>query len=92
MQSVHITGAQKLARIWDNSNFFWTELKKMGFEVFREADSPVIPKMLYNPTKIPAFSRECPNIIARFCISASHTREIMVHAWEVCLFTQISIT
>jgi hypothetical protein len=31
----------------------------MGFEVLGDNDSPVIPIMLYNPAKIPAFSREC---------------------------------
>jgi serine palmitoyltransferase len=31
----------------------------MGFEVLGDSDSPVMPIMLYNPAKIPAFSREC---------------------------------
>ncbi|KAL2935579.1 Long chain base biosynthesis protein 2a [Bienertia sinuspersici] len=52
-------GAQKLARIRENSNFFRSELQKMGFEVLGDNDSPVMPIMLYNPSKIPAFSREC---------------------------------
>ncbi|WOH10679.1 hypothetical protein DCAR_0730149 [Daucus carota subsp. sativus] len=52
-------GAQKLARIRENSNFFRSQLKKMGFEVLGDNDSPVMPIMLYNPAKIPAFSREC---------------------------------
>ncbi|KAL5712967.1 serine C-palmitoyltransferase [Ranunculus cassubicifolius] len=52
-------GAQKLARIRENSNFFRSELQKMGFEVLGDDDSPVMPIMLYNPAKIPAFSREC---------------------------------
>ena len=53
------TGAQKLAKIRENSNFFRSELQKMGFEVLGDNDSPVMPIMLYNPAKIPAFSREC---------------------------------
>ncbi|XP_058102990.1 long chain base biosynthesis protein 2a [Magnolia sinica] len=52
-------GAQKLARIRENSNFFRSELQKMGFEVLGDNDSPVMPIMLYNPAKIPAFSRGC---------------------------------
>jgi serine palmitoyltransferase len=52
-------GAQKLARIRENSNFFRAELQKMGCEVLGDHDSPVMPIMLYNPAKIPAFSREC---------------------------------
>ena len=54
-----VPGAQKLARIRENSNFFRSELQKMGFEVLGDNDSPVMPIMLYNPAKIPAFSREC---------------------------------
>ncbi|KAJ0748051.1 putative serine C-palmitoyltransferase [Helianthus annuus] len=52
-------GAQKLAQIRDNSNYFRSELLKMGFEVLGDNDSPIMPIMLYNPGKIPAFSREC---------------------------------
>ncbi|KQK11332.1 long chain base biosynthesis protein 2d isoform X1 [Brachypodium distachyon] len=52
-------GAKKLAQIRENSNFFRSELQKMGFEVLGDNDSPVMPIMLYNPAKIPAFSREC---------------------------------
>ncbi|KAK9104057.1 hypothetical protein Scep_020901 [Stephania cephalantha] len=52
-------GAQKLAQIRENSNFFRSELIKMGFEVLGDNDSPVMPIMLYNPAKIPAFSRLC---------------------------------
>lgn len=32
---------------------------RRGCEVFGDVGSPVIPLMLYNPTKIAAFSREC---------------------------------
>ncbi|OAY52541.1 long chain base biosynthesis protein 2a isoform X1 [Manihot esculenta] len=52
-------GAQKLAQIRENSNFFRSELQKMGFEVLGDNDSPIMPIMLYNPAKIAAFSREC---------------------------------
>ncbi|KAE8021271.1 hypothetical protein FH972_007178 [Carpinus fangiana] len=52
-------GAKKLAQIRENSNFFRSELQKMGFEVLGDKDSPIMPIMLYNPAKIPAFSREC---------------------------------
>ncbi|XVF59957.1 hypothetical protein PTKIN_Ptkin08bG0003700 [Pterospermum kingtungense] len=52
-------GARKLAQIRENSNFFRSELIKMGFEVLGDNDSPVMPIMLYNPAKIPGISREC---------------------------------
>ena len=55
---IHI-GAQKLARIRENSNFFRSKLQKMGFEVLGDNDSPVMPIMVYNPAKVSSFSREC---------------------------------
>lgn len=41
----------------------------MGFEVLGDNDSPVMPIMLYNPAKIPAFSREClrQKVSSRVC-------------------------
>ena len=42
-------GAQNLAHIRENSNFFCAELKKMGYKVLGDHDSPVMPIMLYNP-------------------------------------------
>lgn len=52
-------GREKLRRLKENSNYFREKLEAMGVEVFGSRDSPVIPMMLYNPTKISAFSREC---------------------------------
>merc|ERR1712167_472601 len=40
-------------------DYFRVSLIAMGCEVFGDTGSPVIPLMLYNPTKIAAFSREC---------------------------------
>jgi len=34
-------------------------LQEMGLHVLGHYDSPIMPVMLYNPTKIAAFSREC---------------------------------
>jgi len=52
-------GKQKLQAVRDNSNYFRMRLKEMGLHVLGNYDSPIIPVMLYNPTKIAAFSREC---------------------------------
>lgn len=55
------SGARKLAAIRNNANYFRLKLMQMGCEVYGRFDSPVIPIMLYNPTKIAAFSRELLN-------------------------------
>lgn len=52
-------GKEKLARVKKNSDYFRDSLIAMGCEVFGDEGSPVIPLMLYNPTKIAAFGREC---------------------------------
>ena len=52
-------GASKLARLRENSNYFREEMKKIGLHVFGDVDSPIVPVMIYFPTKTAAFSREC---------------------------------
>jgi len=52
-------GKQKLQALRDNSNYFRMKLQDMGLHVLGHYDSPIMPVMLYNPTKIAAFSREC---------------------------------
>jgi serine palmitoyltransferase len=84
-------GRTRIEQLAKNSEFFRSELRRMGFLVLGN-DSPIVPMLLFQPAKIPAFSREMKKrgiavvvvgypatpIIssrARFCISASHTRE-----------------
>jgi len=52
-------GKRRIMQLKDNANYFRERLLEMGFVVFGDEDSPVIPLMLYHPCKIPAFSREC---------------------------------
>eukprot|EP00300_Choanocystis_sp_HF-7_P024193 c25600_g1_i1.p1 GENE.c25600_g1_i1~~c25600_g1_i1.p1 ORF type:complete len:427 (-),score=10.69 c25600_g1_i1:138-1307(-) len=52
-------GQEKLESIRNNANYFRAELKKMGCGILGDNDSPIIPMLLYHPTKIAAFSREC---------------------------------
>ena len=52
-------GRQKFQALRDNSNYFRMRLNEMGLLTLGRYDSPVMPVMLYIPTKIAAFSREC---------------------------------
>jgi len=52
-------GRTKIDQLKRNANLFRAGLERMGCEVLGHQDSPVIPVMLYNPAKIPAFSRQC---------------------------------
>ncbi len=53
------TGRRKIEALRNNSNHMRRELVRMGCHVYGDYDSPIIPVLLYNPTKIAAFSREC---------------------------------
>lgn len=52
-------GKQKFQALRDNSNYFRMRLNDMGLLTLGRYDSPIMPVMLYIPTKIAAFSREC---------------------------------
>lgn len=50
-------GRERLERIAFNSRYLRLGLQRLGFIVYGAPDSPVIPLLLYCPTKMPAFSR-----------------------------------
>ncbi|KAK9728812.1 serine palmitoyltransferase component [Basidiobolus ranarum] len=52
-------GKHRLESLANNSKYFAKELRQKGFIVYGHEQSPVVPLMLFNPAKIPAFSREC---------------------------------
>ena len=89
------TGQRRISQLRENSNYFRSELVRIGVHVYGDFDSPIIPMMIYCPAKVSAFSREClkrnvavvvvgfpaTSVVlsrARFCISASHTKEDLV--------------
>ncbi|ORZ12736.1 pyridoxal phosphate-dependent transferase [Absidia repens] len=92
-------GRLRIKRLAENSLHFAARLRALGFIVYGDHGSPVVPLLLFNPAKIPAFSRELlkrgiavcvvgypatPIITsrARFCLSASHTKEDIDRAVE----------
>ena len=52
-------GAIKLRRMRENANFLREGLQKIGAKVLGDANSPVVPMMIFHPEKISAFSRQC---------------------------------
>lgn len=50
-------GRERLQRISFNSRYLRLGLQRLGFIVYGCPDSPVIPLLLYCPSKMPAFSR-----------------------------------
>jgi len=51
-------GQDRIHTLADNAKYFRGELKKLGFIVYGNDASPVVPMMLFMPAKIAAFSRE----------------------------------
>ncbi|KAM9798345.1 serine palmitoyltransferase 2b [Neosynchiropus ocellatus] len=51
-------GANRLRQLSQNTNYFRRKLQDMGFIIYGNEDSPVVPMMLYMPAKIGAFGRE----------------------------------
>ncbi|ORY00776.1 serine palmitoyltransferase [Basidiobolus meristosporus CBS 931.73] len=52
-------GKKRLDTLAFNGRYFAKRLREMGFIIYGHEQSPVVPLMLFNPAKIPAFSREC---------------------------------
>ncbi|KAL0969845.1 hypothetical protein UPYG_G00233110 [Umbra pygmaea] len=51
-------GRDRVQRLAENTAYFRRRMKEMGFIIYGNSDSPVVPMMLYMPAKIGAFGRE----------------------------------
>ncbi|XP_053553337.1 serine palmitoyltransferase 2 [Bombina bombina] len=51
-------GHDCVAQLAENTRYFRRRLTEMGFIIYGNSDSPVVPLMLYMPAKIGAFGRE----------------------------------
>ncbi|ESO03112.1 hypothetical protein HELRODRAFT_80970, partial [Helobdella robusta] len=52
-------GPRRVAKLAWNSRYFRARLNKMGFIIYGNVNSPVVPLLLFCPAKVTAFSREC---------------------------------
>jgi len=50
-------GAEKISKLKENSNFFRKGLKALGFQIYGDQDSPIIPVLIYFPSKLMCISR-----------------------------------
>ncbi|KAI7856996.1 pyridoxal phosphate-dependent transferase [Circinella umbellata] len=50
-------GRKRIKQLAENALYFSSRLRQMGFIVYGDHGSPVIPLLLFNPAKMPAFSR-----------------------------------
>lgn len=52
-------GQQKITQLAENANWFRKEMERIGLHTYGDPDSPIIPVLIYHPSKVAAFSREC---------------------------------
>ncbi|XP_052272939.1 serine palmitoyltransferase 2-like isoform X1 [Dreissena polymorpha] len=52
-------GQRRISQLRDNVRYFRRRLHEMGFIIYGNKDSPVVPLLLFMPAKIACFSREC---------------------------------
>lgn len=52
------TGIRRIRQLAENTRYFRARLKEMGFIIYGNDDSPVVPILLYMPGKVVAFARE----------------------------------
>ncbi|KAM9727699.1 serine palmitoyltransferase 3 isoform 2-T2 [Menidia menidia] len=51
-------GIRRIRQLAENTKYFRARLKEMGFIIYGNDDSPVVPVLLYMPGKVVAFARE----------------------------------
>ncbi|XP_004559826.1 serine palmitoyltransferase 3 [Maylandia zebra] len=51
-------GLRRIRQLAENTKYFRSRLKEMGFIIYGNNDSPVVPVLLYMPAKVVAFARE----------------------------------
>jgi len=52
-------GSKKLAALKQNTNYFRSRMRELGFRTIGNHDSPVVPVMIYLPSTMAAFCRMC---------------------------------
>uniref|UniRef100_A0A8C9YQU8 serine C-palmitoyltransferase n=1 Tax=Sander lucioperca TaxID=283035 RepID=A0A8C9YQU8_SANLU len=52
------TEGERIHKLAENTRYFRARLKEMGFIIYGNDDSPVVPILLYMPGKVVAFARE----------------------------------
>ncbi|KAI4883123.1 hypothetical protein NFI96_017291 [Prochilodus magdalenae] len=56
--SIRFPSVECIRRLAENTGYFRRRLREMGYIIYGNNDSPVVPMMLYLPAKIGAFGRE----------------------------------
>lgn len=78
-------GRRKIKQLAENAQYFAERLRRMGFIVYGDHGSPVVPLLLFNPAKIPAFSRELLKRGIAVCVVGYPATPIISSRARFCL-------
>merc|ERR1719197_2169098 len=53
------TGAERVAKVRGNANYFRSRMMEVGFKVLGAEDSPIVPVLIHNVSKLATISRQC---------------------------------
>ncbi|KAI9311611.1 pyridoxal phosphate-dependent transferase [Dichotomocladium elegans] len=81
----HEEGQWRIKQLAKNAQYFASRLREMGFIVYGDHGSPVIPLLLFNPAKIGAFSRELLNRGIAVCVVGYPATSIISSRARFCL-------
>eukprot|EP01137_Pigoraptor_chileana_P034453 Opistho-2@27028 len=54
-----VEGQRRIQQLKENTRYFRARLKNMGFIIYGNDDSPIVPLLLFQPHRIAQFSRQC---------------------------------
>ncbi|KAJ1919738.1 serine palmitoyltransferase component [Mycoemilia scoparia] len=86
-----LEGQERLDQLAINSRYFMTRLREMGFMVLGDPGSPVIPILLCNPSKIPAFSHEALKRNIAVVVVSYPATPIITGRVRICLSSSHSL-
>lgn len=78
-------GRRRIKQLAENSLYFAARLRELGFIVYGDQGSPVVPLLLFNPAKIPAFSRELLKHGVAVCVVGYPATPIITARARFCL-------
>jgi serine palmitoyltransferase len=85
-------GRHRIQALARNSRFFANELRKMGFIVFGDAGSPVIPVLLLHPAKIAAASQEFMDRGIAVVVVGYPATDVLTSRLRICISSAHTIS
>lgn len=83
-------GIEKIANLAANSNYVRKSLEEMGMHVYGDYDSPIIPFLIYCPSKVAAFSRECLKRGLAVVVVGFPATDVMLSRARICVSANLS--